>query len=134
MASRSTQMCYWSTLGYNRRRWQLSGQAPREVMISVHGIMTTGECNELASRCDLGVRRAVGMVWYRYHSLKSSIDDTYHVWGAPTDSLGGRYTPEISVHGSMNSVLGVDTWRDFARKNTAHAWTDGPPPATFTVR
>ena len=24
--------------------------------------------------------------------------------------------------------------RDFARKNTAHAWTDGPPPATFTVR
>ena len=70
MASRSTQMCYWSTLGYNRRRWQLSGQAPREVMISVHGIMTTGECNELASRCDLGVSRAVGMVWYRYQSLK----------------------------------------------------------------
>ena len=24
--------------------------------------------------------------------------------------------------------------RDFARKNTPHAWTDGPPPATFTVR
>ena len=70
LASRSTQMCYWSTLGYNRRRWQLSGQAPREVMISVHGIMTTGECNELASRCDLGVSRAVGMVWYRYQSLK----------------------------------------------------------------
>ena len=23
--------------------------------------------------------------------------------------------------------------RDFARRNTAHAWTDGPPPATFTV-
>ena len=65
LASRPTQMCYWSTLGYNRRRWQLSGQAPREVMISVHGIMTTGECNELASRCDLGVSRAVGMVWYR---------------------------------------------------------------------
>ena len=70
LASRSTQMCYWSTLGYNRRRWQLSGQAPREVMISVHGIMTTGECNELASRCDLGVSRAVGMVWNRYQSLK----------------------------------------------------------------
>ena len=70
LASRSTQMCYWSTLGYNRRRWQLSGQAPREVMISVHGIMTIGECNELASRCDLGVSRAVGMVWNRYQSLK----------------------------------------------------------------
>ena len=70
LASRSTQMCYWSTLGYNRRRWQLSGQAPREVMISVHGIMTTGECNELASRCDLGVSRAAGMVCYRYQSLK----------------------------------------------------------------
>ena len=70
LASRPTQMCYWSTLGYNRRRWQLSGQAPREVMISVHGIMTIGECNELASRCDLGVSRAVGMVWNRYQSLK----------------------------------------------------------------
>ena len=70
LASRSTHMCYWSTLGYNRRRWQLSGQAPREVMISVHGIMTIGECNELASRCDLGVSRAVGMVWNRYQSLK----------------------------------------------------------------
>ena len=51
--------------GGPRRRRQLSGQAPREFMISVHGIMTTGECNELASRCDLGVSRAVGMVWYR---------------------------------------------------------------------
>ena len=27
----------------------------------------------------------------------------------------------------------VSPSRDSAPKNTAHAWTDGPPPATFTV-
>ena len=29
--------------------------------------------------------------------------------------------------------LNLSPSRDSARRNTAHAWTDGPPPATFTV-
>ena len=39
------------------------------------------------------------------------IDDTYDVWGAPRDSLGGRYRHrrfQFMELGSMNSVLGVD--------------------------
>ena len=34
----------------------------------------------------------------------------------------------------LSRRLNLSPSRDFARKNTAHAWTDGPPPATFTVR
>ena len=57
---------------------------------------------------------------------------------------GSRYRIRRLYFESQSKCYSLDTgfWlnlyipisRDFARKNTAHAWTDGPPPATFTVR
>ena len=63
--------------------------------------------------------------WYRVtrvHSLRHAY--TQH------SAFGLR--PSIPRYGVWLNFLSPS--RDFARKNTAHAWTDGPPPATFTVR
>ena len=38
-----------------------------------------------------------------------------------------------SDRGKHGVWLNLSPSRDFAPKNTAHAWTDGPLPATFTV-
>ena len=40
----------------------------------------------------------------------------------------------LRSRGRVRGLVELSPSRDFARKNTAHAWTDGPPPATFTVR
>ena len=38
--------------------------------------------------------------------------------------------PFVKVRGMARKVTDLD----FTRRNTAHAWTDMPPPATFMVR
>ena len=47
--------------------------------------------------------------------------------------------PCIETRWIVSQPIGSGVWphlspsRDFARRNTAHAWTDGPPLATFMV-
>ena len=48
-----------------------------------------------------------------------------YVGGSTTDSLGGRDTPEISVHANMNSDLGVDTSEADTRRGGRGDTRDG---------
>ena len=61
----------------------------------------------------------------------------YNIYQTPSfylRTLTLRYVPPPSLPRTSYGVwLNLSPSRDPARRNTAHAWTDGPPPATFTV-
>jgi len=64
------------------------------------------------------------------------------VYGACAAEAAASESSGLSVGGCIRAStdfrpcggwLNLSPSRDSARRNTAHAWTDGPPPATFTV-
>ena len=68
-------------------------------MISGHEIMTMTDVDELASRHDLAARaRVEPKLWLGMGRglPKGSMDNTFNMCRAPRDSLGGRYTGDMS--------------------------------------